>query len=923
MDLYNWYENRFPNDFKQLMKIKRYNISDLSFLLAKIWRNLDYGEKLLMCAVYYDDFTLARQMLNESVMFRVNPFYGKRYFTKTPHHRTIVSTSESLAAAATCVAINSPPSSPSSSSSAADQASSSSSGQHHQQRNSNHIRRTTLTSTSEAAAAAAATTTSTCWCLNHSFAHARCSLSTLSDNDMDTDHNTDNDSEDDDDEDEDEDEAIAARRRQRRLAAANRAAQHVPTPPATTYYFNQVVYEFHMHTPFYFAVKLNKLKMCQLFVDNLKAVYLTKLNHHNSSTSNSSSSSTTQQSIRNHHQQYAALPRRTQAEHSVFYQQHRACIANYLSKRNIRVFMNALVADDELAKLLVLALSNRAYDIATLILANVSNPRKILRFGNLSESFIYNKEFCLFLVVARIVDARIMLKEATQRHSAAVAIHIIDHLEHLQQQQEQQQQQQQKSSALMAQLPPLVDIYKHVLRCAIGMRELTTFRHVLHKLTDATDASLWAELTVEKMINARRGGGIGSGATRSTTQRTRTARLLASIDAEATRALATERGFDCHAYFTHDELKPLEICSGYVSPLTRANRVALVAYLFDGESDEAKTSVWMRLGETLNARLVSYDTFFAPDPTSSSKQHEQQPQQQAPTRPRIYIGNYLITSESEPFLISAMFEHRRRVAAADYTLTASDLISAAKSASSELTLYYLLLNVSDFASRESRHLLDDLDDSGRRIGSAGGGGGGNFLEILFCRMCRSGDHEQTKRLQMLFFEAVVVKGAQMTCGTHMLELVTAHQDTASMHGQVYAKYLPCLFYLSKSFGVFRTSEDARRFDMLVEWLVRHVYWKSGSSLGGALLMPLSKEQIEAVVHDYVRRRCESSWSAVKPTKIKLELSLKEMARRSFLDVYRSMGATSPVARHATFVNSISRTARHYILGFDEIKHLCS
>ena len=78
LDLYNWYENRFPNDFKQLIQIKHYNISDLSFLLSKIWYKLDYGEKLLMCAVYYDDINLAKQMLNEK-QFKVNPFYGKHY----------------------------------------------------------------------------------------------------------------------------------------------------------------------------------------------------------------------------------------------------------------------------------------------------------------------------------------------------------------------------------------------------------------------------------------------------------------------------------------------------------------------------------------------------------------------------------------------------------------------------------------------------------------------------------------------------------------------------------------------------------------------------------------------------------------------------------------------------------------------------
>jgi hypothetical protein len=94
LDLYNWYENRYPNDFKNLIKIKHYSISDLSFLLSKVWCKLDYGEKLLMCAIYYDDFDLAKQMLDETLMFRVNPFFGKRYFTNMPF-RTYLSSSGS------------------------------------------------------------------------------------------------------------------------------------------------------------------------------------------------------------------------------------------------------------------------------------------------------------------------------------------------------------------------------------------------------------------------------------------------------------------------------------------------------------------------------------------------------------------------------------------------------------------------------------------------------------------------------------------------------------------------------------------------------------------------------------------------------------------------------------------------------------
>lgn len=78
LDLYNWYESRYPHDFNQLIKLKRSNIMDLSFTLNQVWDGLDPAEKLLMCAVYNDDINLARQLINSK---RVNPFFGKRYMT--------------------------------------------------------------------------------------------------------------------------------------------------------------------------------------------------------------------------------------------------------------------------------------------------------------------------------------------------------------------------------------------------------------------------------------------------------------------------------------------------------------------------------------------------------------------------------------------------------------------------------------------------------------------------------------------------------------------------------------------------------------------------------------------------------------------------------------------------------------------------
>ena len=46
----------------------------------------------------------------------------------------------------------------------------------------------------------------------------------------------------------------------------------------TSYFLNHALCELSMQSPFYFAIKLNNLRMCQLFLDGLKKTYLTSLN---------------------------------------------------------------------------------------------------------------------------------------------------------------------------------------------------------------------------------------------------------------------------------------------------------------------------------------------------------------------------------------------------------------------------------------------------------------------------------------------------------------------------------------------------------------------------------------------------------------------------------------------------------------------
>lgn len=80
-EIFNWYEKRYPSDFWQLKQLKKYNISELSFLLPRVWCQLDNGQKLLMCAVYNNDVALAKQLLRPDNLFGINPFWSRQYST--------------------------------------------------------------------------------------------------------------------------------------------------------------------------------------------------------------------------------------------------------------------------------------------------------------------------------------------------------------------------------------------------------------------------------------------------------------------------------------------------------------------------------------------------------------------------------------------------------------------------------------------------------------------------------------------------------------------------------------------------------------------------------------------------------------------------------------------------------------------------
>jgi hypothetical protein len=414
LELCNWYENRFPNDFAQLIKIKHYNISNLSFLLDIIWYKLHPGEKLLMCAIYYDDLILASQMINEQ---KVNPFFGKRFFTQIPSKDNLSGSFGSVfdlddvmefgGNNVSSVFENTPSLVLSPFSRLLEAENQTFDMKRHnsyfkenkQVVSADRKRRGSLSSLIQV-------NKSQFIMDKHSLPNEILFINpyaSLNDN------------------------------------LANR--KDLPNHP--TYYFDQLVCDFYMQTPLYFAIKHNKLKMCEFFVLNLKNIYVDYVNK--------------------------KLNRRKQIKQSL------NSICNRI-KRNTKInllfsskiWLNSMLDNNELIKLLVLALSNRNYQIAMLLLSNVCNPSQILNFSNISESFIYTQDFCLFLIKNKIVQPKVMLREATKRHAVVTVSLILKYLEEC--------SIKDKNTSL------LFDAYKTIVDSSILTCDLNLFRLFLPKL---------------------------------------------------------------------------------------------------------------------------------------------------------------------------------------------------------------------------------------------------------------------------------------------------------------------------------------------------------------------------------------------------------------------------------------------------------
>ena len=188
-------------------------------MLDKIWYKLDHAEKLLMCAIYNDDLHLAAQMLHEN---KVNPFFGKRFFTHSPTKAFLGNSTGSIGSVFDH-------------DDDVDLFEVSCHGRLNRRSKLEIKRRNSYYNNKE----------------------SKPSVNT-----------------------------VGLRRTSLSSAMISQASDHflLYVNPYTdlnaridnvmpTYYFDQIVCDFYMHTPFYFAIKLGKLQMCQLFVESLQSVY--------------------------------------------------------------------------------------------------------------------------------------------------------------------------------------------------------------------------------------------------------------------------------------------------------------------------------------------------------------------------------------------------------------------------------------------------------------------------------------------------------------------------------------------------------------------------------------------------------------------------------------------------------------------------
>lgn len=796
VELYNWYEKKCPDDFKQLIKLKRYNFTDLSYLLNKFWDRLDNGEKLLMCSVYNEDINLAKQMLNLK-QSPINPFNRinrklENFSTKCLHH--------------------------------------SSSFNSNMNRNNGSL---PVNKPSDKMS---------CF-KKRRFSHDL----TLINKKMSSDNTGDK---------------ISLSRSQFESEKNNimfKTKQKPMNSNDANFLLDQTCSDMICEmSAFYFAVKLNNFKFCQLFTTHLQADCMV----------NSNSNPKNKSIVESKNEYKPCFSRK----------QRRSSASSFGSKFSDekKAYLNSVISSNELTKLICIALSNRNFDIARLILSNVNNPKEIFYFQKLSESFIYNEHFCFFLIKNQIIEASILLKEAISRHATETTYYIIDQLECV------------NSKEYSC------NLYRTLLKTAMFIGDINIFKMFLNKMNKLdllrTSKTLTDDFSVQKLIKNNYLYVLETFKMKSNNFK------LDDIDYDEVRKAAAEKGIDLVSYFKTADIKRSLPES---SSLSNFNRLKLLKYLFSTlhfNENEFQTpesiknylsTTWIELETQTKATLASYDRIFAAteykeniekckfneqDMSSSNRKRQK-------TNKRFYLGKYMVYAESEPFLINELLKK-------SYQIRNMDLIQAVKSEISELTIFYLINNIEVFNSE----LLEPVDEVS-----------GNFLEIIFCRMVNCKDSDREQKLRRIFFEAVILKNAKMTCSFNLLDLFTTNNEYIKRN--LFNVYFPCLYFLNKSFGLFQYRSHFSRFNQLTSWYVKK-YLLSQEQVNRLESKSLGEQQIDSIlVEFYIKNYLYID---------KFDFSLKEMARSAFVK-----------SSSKNFINQINDSTRQFIFYFYELKKLFS
>ena len=752
LELYNWYESKYPQDFSQLVKIKHYNISDVSFSLSHIWDRLNHAEKLLMCAVHYDDLSLAKQVLNEK-QSKVNPFKGKHFATQN-----------------------------------SDDSSSGFSGQLAE--NSTDFSNVFI----EEAAESPRKPKYRRFSLNRSEATCQCleNLSPPTPSFL-----------------------LEFKYEQiRNLKLTNTVA--VSHDLVSEQLSCDLVCP---QTPFYLAIRLKRLNICKLFLNHLKTLDLMKKSRR------------------------IIVPRNCP---------HRHLSVSTSSNTARTVYLNSTLSNEELIRLLCVALSDRSFDIAMLILDNVFNPKRILCFQSMSESFIYQPQFCHKLTLKGIVHTSVLIKEAISRHATETTYYLIDQLE------------------LSNESSDFRRLCKNLLATAVLVGDVNIFKMLLLKISQ--HGQLVSEMTIHALITSNYHHVLEKFKLTSSN--------LNLADAVEVRKNAKGKVIDVEAYFDCQET----IESQTNNQLTHLNRLKALQFLLFDESgpvveiEQKMSQIWIAEEASKKATIASFDKIFAAEEYSEK---DEPTNKQVIEKKRFCLGRYLVYAESEPFLVEHLLSHLKPT----YEISCLDLTQAAQSDVSELTLYNLLKNIDDFNCPSKCGLLEPLDEVQ-----------GNFLEILFCRMVRCRNGEQERRLRFLFFEAVVLKNAKMTCSTNLLDVFASNNQ--EVQTRLLHVYFPCLYFMQNALLSFQSSVHAGRFKLLADWFVRKRIEAPNRHLEA-----LNEQQLEVLVIEFYEGNANMS----------IDLSLKKLARQSFMSLCRSS--------ELGFVNRISEAARQFLFYLSEIKQL--